>query len=157
MHWRILGLAVALATGTAAQAADVYRWTDEAGKVHYGSQPPQGVDAELVGVPGAGNGAEGNAAPAGPAPSSESGDAPQPPTADEETPQGTPDPEWVSKQCKAARQNLAIFTDASANERFRRPDGTVVRYSAEELAAQRSEAQRFIDEFCTGQRQSEPQ
>lgn len=45
-----LGLALTL-TAPDAQAADqVYRWVDEAGVVHYGDRPPEGVKATVVGV-----------------------------------------------------------------------------------------------------------
>ena len=44
---RTLVLIVLLvASGTA--AAQIYRWTDEQGRVHYGSQPPPGQKADSV-------------------------------------------------------------------------------------------------------------
>lgn len=45
-----LGLALALIAQTAPAADQIYRWMDEAGVVHYGDQPPEGVKATLVGV-----------------------------------------------------------------------------------------------------------
>ena len=33
-----------------AMAAEIYRWTDEAGNTHYSGNPPQGVDAQLMNV-----------------------------------------------------------------------------------------------------------
>lgn len=44
-----LALIVLLSLGLAVPAlADVYRWTDEDGRVHYGDQPPPGIDGEQV-------------------------------------------------------------------------------------------------------------
>lgn len=45
-----LGLALALIAQMAPAADQIYRWKDEAGVVHYGDQPPEGVKATLVGV-----------------------------------------------------------------------------------------------------------
>ena len=45
-----LGLAMVLALGPAAQA-QVYKWTDANGQVHYGSQPPaEGQAAETLDI-----------------------------------------------------------------------------------------------------------
>lgn len=49
IRWLLLAL---LAAGAAAQSAEVYRWTDKTGKVHYGDQPPVGQDAERRNVRG---------------------------------------------------------------------------------------------------------
>ena len=38
----------------AAQAVDVYKWTDSKGVVHYGDRPASGVAASTVSVPGGG-------------------------------------------------------------------------------------------------------
>jgi hypothetical protein len=43
---RALVLIVLLAVGNV--EAQIYRWTDEQGRVHYGSQPPPGQKAESV-------------------------------------------------------------------------------------------------------------
>ncbi|MCS4505931.1 hypothetical protein KBTX_00799 [wastewater metagenome] len=146
MRWTAILLALALGVPAAASAA-VYKWTDADGEVHYGSQPPQGRDAREVRVPGAGKGKgqpgdtakEGSAAP-----SQTAGD-----DADRKPERGTPDPDWMRQQCQAARDNLEAFTNATPNQRFRRPDGEVVRYSAEEIESQRKEAQAFIDKNCS--------
>lgn len=39
---------IVLLTASAIAAAQIYRWTDEQGRVHYGSQPPPGQKAESV-------------------------------------------------------------------------------------------------------------
>jgi len=43
-------LALGLASASVAVAAQVYRWLDKDGVVHYGDRAPQGVEATLVGV-----------------------------------------------------------------------------------------------------------
>jgi hypothetical protein len=54
MKWRT-GLAIILLiiTNIYVDAADVHRWTDELGKVHFGDRPPaSGVETETVGSTG---------------------------------------------------------------------------------------------------------
>ena len=51
-------LALAVVLGAAAAHAQVYRWVDEQGKVHYGERPPSGakatpVEGKLAAPPGA--------------------------------------------------------------------------------------------------------
>jgi hypothetical protein len=50
---RTLVLIVLLAASASA-AAQIYRWTDEQGRVHYGSQPPPGQKADSVKQPQSG-------------------------------------------------------------------------------------------------------
>lgn len=40
-----------LVAGVALAAGEVYRWVDESGVVHFGSQPPPGIEATRVNVP----------------------------------------------------------------------------------------------------------
>ena len=51
---RALVLFILLAA-TATARAQIYRWTDEQGKVHYGSQPPPGQKADSVKQQSTGN------------------------------------------------------------------------------------------------------
>ena len=44
----VLGLTAALTCGAAFSQQTVYKWTDEDGVVHFGEQPPAGVDAERI-------------------------------------------------------------------------------------------------------------
>ncbi len=141
-------VAVLALTATPLQAAKTYKWTDADGKVHYGSQPPQDADARELRVPGAGSsdgatsGDDGDRTAADKQAESGKDDD------KDEDERGTPDPEWMAKQCEGAQKNLRIFTDATPNQRFRRPDGTVVRYTEEEIAAEREEARKFVDQYC---------
>jgi hypothetical protein len=44
----VVGLVLSLALATSAVAQTIYRWVDAEGTVHFGSEPPKGVDATLV-------------------------------------------------------------------------------------------------------------
>jgi hypothetical protein len=43
-----MGLVFSLALATSAVAQTIYRWVDAEGVVHFGAEPPRGVDATLV-------------------------------------------------------------------------------------------------------------
>ncbi len=50
LRWLLPLLVPLVLTGAAAQAGDIYRWTDAQGRVHYGDQPPPG-DAQKITEP----------------------------------------------------------------------------------------------------------
>ncbi|OGS91393.1 MAG: hypothetical protein A2Z95_08830 [Gallionellales bacterium GWA2_60_18] len=54
----VILLLILLCSAPLLQAGELYRWVDEAGKVHYGDAPPPGVQAETRRFPAA-NGDEG--------------------------------------------------------------------------------------------------
>ena len=51
-HAHALAFAAAALLAGAAQAVDVYKWTDSQGVVHYGDRPASGVAAATLNVPG---------------------------------------------------------------------------------------------------------
>ena len=48
MRRMILACSVLLALSGGATAGQIYKWVDSQGNVHFGSQPPQGQDADTV-------------------------------------------------------------------------------------------------------------
>lgn len=50
LRWLLPLLVPLVLTSAAAQAGDIYRWTDAQGRVHYGDQPPPG-DAQKITEP----------------------------------------------------------------------------------------------------------
>ena len=63
-HFLALALLTVAALPGAAQAVDVYKWTDARGVVHYGDHPASGVAVTTVSVPGGGSTEEERAAAA---------------------------------------------------------------------------------------------
>lgn len=136
----LLTVALALPVG----AAEIYRWTDGSGQVHFGATPPRGVDAEVVDVrvsrpattpaesPGAGT-------PAG------GGD-----TAGGEPVVPERDLAFERRQCATARENLELLRNGGTNRRFRDPDGNVVRYTEEQLAREIDRLERLEAQYCQG-------
>jgi ketosteroid isomerase-like protein len=113
-------------------AADLYRWTDSRGVVHYTDKPPHGVNAEKLSV---------NNTPTLANPRSD--------TTEDTT--ETADPDAV--RCQAERDRLAILQKNSRIQMENR-DGTVRELSDEEIQQEREFSQRAIQRFCSPQQPS---
>lgn len=126
--------------------AKIYKWVDNEGQVHYGQQPPNGVDAEPMSVhtapasksssQGSGNGGGGGG----------SGDGQSAETAGSAGSAGNEDA--VEENCRVARQNLNILETAGPGGRFRQPDGEVVRYDEEQWQSRVDQNRKYIEAFC---------
>lgn len=150
----VLGVALATSAG-----AEIYRWTDDSGQVHYGGNPPANVDAEVVDNPArepagesgnngtraeadeaeGGSGDEG--ADDGTAEQDDDNSEQADSNADEE------DNAQLAEACDTARQNAEVFGDESVR-RVRTEDGEVERITPEQREQRLEEAQSFIDEHC---------
>lgn len=134
-------------------AADVYKWADGQGHVHYSDLPPPG-DAKLLSVePGAGTRHVERAAPpaAAPAPASPT-PAPLPPSTPQERARlkqsvDTDVASTRATQCKAAQEHYQsyvssrrIFREGANKER--------VYLSDAEADAERINARREVEELC---------
>jgi hypothetical protein len=165
-------LLLALATSTAWGAS--YRWTDAAGNVHYGDQPPTGVEAERMYAPpppplGSGDTPQ-HAAPEGSPGVTEvtPGTTAQPDNAASGASETSPSEEALKRDqqrkaqearqnadikrrnCQSARNNLEVL---QRNKPFRIQDeGSSKRrgrrVSTEERAQMTREAQKQIRENC---------
>ncbi|MDN3519682.1 DUF4124 domain-containing protein [Aquisalimonas lutea] len=150
----LLGVALATSAG-----AEIYRWTDDSGQVHYGGNPPANVDAEVVDNPArepAGQGGEdeppaetaeakdgsGDEAADGDA-SGQDGDSGEQAGSNAE---GESNPQ-LAEACDTARQNAEVFGDESVR-RVRTEDGEVERITPEQREQRLQEAQAFIEEHC---------
>lgn len=150
----VLGVALATSAG-----AEIYRWTDDSGQVHYGGNPPANVDTEVVDNPArepagesgnnetraeadeaeGGSGDEG--ADDGAAEQDDDNSEQADSNADEE------DNAQLAEACDTARQNAEVFGDESVR-RVRTEDGEVERITPEQREQRLEEAQSFIDEHC---------
>lgn len=113
-----------------AQAAKLYKWTDEAGNTHYTQVPPTEHPTEVI--------------TSEPPP-------PQPPAEDDTTlPEGmsaTDDANMKIKQknCEAARKNLEVY---KSSEKIIQDDGTEMVLSEEMRAAKLKETEQQIKLYC---------
>lgn len=135
-----------------AMAAEIYRWTDEAGNTHYSENPPQGVDAHPMNIQtrspepstsgdskaqnlsGTGNGDDG-------ASDQDEGDTDS---------NNQRDSEAVAKarreNCEAAREALKMLEE---NARVQVEENGERRYlSPEEKEAERKRYEQIRDENC---------
>lgn len=143
MKIRMLMLGACLALASASINAEVYKWADESGKVHYGDRKPERGNAQQINVRSG-------------KPSQPSLMAPERETADlaDEAPETTESrSEDLEKQraanCETARNNLKIIEE---NPRIRVQDGKEQRYlSPEEIAAKQQEMEEFARTSCNSQ------
>lgn len=126
-------------------AAEVYRWVDAAGEVHYSATPPPGAQqAERldvrVGKPGTPPPAAGAASPAAPAQP-----AGKPPA--ERAREDREREAELQTQCANAR-SIVERLEARPAARYRREDGSYQRYSGEERERMIREARDFEARHC---------
>ncbi len=129
-------LALLSAALTSAQAAGLYKWTDENGTVHYSQIPPTERPAEVL-TPEPSN----PPAPAA-ADTAANGNSPLP----EGMIQGNDAPDQLTrKNCEAAQTNLATYQSFN---KIIEPDGTELVLSNEMREAKIREAQEQIRLYC---------
>lgn len=120
----------ALSFAPAAFAAErVYKWTDEKGVVHYGDQPPEGVESSKVAVKAARG--ETVEEPAEPAPAAPAEPRPSP-----------------KSNCAMVKENLATFDKADEVEMDRDGDGEPEKLDAEARAAERARQEQLVSIYC---------
>jgi hypothetical protein len=129
-------------------AAEVYRWVDEQGKVHYGEHPPPGVkDASRVKVQPPATAASDATTAAADAPATAAADPADPAANQDAVAQ-----EAVAlrqQRCNTAREQLKKYDEA----RFmvtKDDAGQQRRATLEEEAAERLRVKREIEQNCGG-------
>lgn len=126
--------------------AKIYKWVDDEGQVHYGQQPPHGVDAKPMSV---------HTAPASPGNGSTGGDTGDGGSGDSQSADGkaaeqqsASNDEAARDNCKVAKKNLTVLETAGPGGRFRQPDGEVVRYDEEQWQSRVDRNRKYIEVFC---------
>lgn len=151
----VLAVLAAL-TVPAAIAAQIYKWSDAQGQVHYGELPPVGRPAQKLDV----NTTSGHSQPPASTPAAKPAPTPSKPGNPANTGQGKTgtaaqsnslDPQQLQQQCRNARQNLQVLKHGPSNRRFREPSGKVVRYTQEQLQAKIAENEQFLKRNCQNQ------
>ncbi|WP_225444395.1 DUF4124 domain-containing protein [Pseudomarimonas arenosa] len=121
-----VGLAGCLAL-SAADAGEIYKWTDEQGRTHYSDQPPPESQKNV-----------------------ERRDLPSEPNS--EPPKSEPE----SPECQLARKNLKVFEGNPVVLMDTNNDGTNERLEGEELQRYADRARQQIDSFCGNKPADEP-
>lgn len=152
---RIIGLAAVLAALLAASAhAQVYQWRDAQGQIHYGDQPPLGVNAKLL------RGATPprpvqSEAPAPlestpmPAQSTEPLEAPRPSPAEarQQAAAERQREEALQQNCLAARNQLAALESGQRIARFTE-SGEREFLNDEQRAQEMMRSRKLVQEIC---------
>lgn len=136
-------VAVAFLLLCAASAhAQVYKWTDAQGRVHYSAQPPPNAQTQEIRI---------SPPPPSVRPAAEAATLPPAETASDPAPEPR---EEASQQaifrqnCEIARQNLAVLQDESIR-RFREEEGgEPIYYTAEQRQAKIEQAQKMMSAYC---------
>ena len=133
--------AIIMATTTIqSYAADeYYRWTDEAGIVHYGSRPPEGVKAEIVKTYN-----NPSAKSSSPAKSSNSSSY-KDPSADA---QKAGLKKQRAEECAAERKRLQTLQQSGTRIRMTQPDGSSKYLSPEEVMKEINTSKDFLSGAC---------
>ena len=127
-------------------SAQVYRWVDKDGKVHYAQQKPPDVQAEVLPIKSANSlgGDPAAAAPAAAAPAA----APPTGAADDANAQLKKEVDALNQQrCNAAKSISARYDSAPFLEKSN-ADGTKTRLSPEEEAAERARMKGQVTSAC---------
>ena len=147
-YLRLSCLAFVLFFFAANSYADVYKWIDEDGQVHYSQQPPPGQQAEMIKAP--------------PPPAIDPAKAQQEidtlieqQKADElasedKTIQAGKEQERANQlkaNCQAAKRNLKAYQD-NPGRRLMDDKGNVTRPTEEERQQKIRESQQKVKEFC---------
>lgn len=123
---------------TSLAAGDYYRWVGEDGVVHYGSRPPQGVQAERIST-------YGKAQPDTPSGGDSAGvDASQ--GADSANPEDVL--AMREQQCTDERQRLQSLRKPGTRIRMEQPDGTIRYLTPEEVAREINSSEEFLSQAC---------
>lgn len=138
-------LCALLAALPLAVAAQVYRWVDDKGQVHYTQTPPPGKNAEAVAPP----------LPPSAAPNQEALDQSleagrkAEPEKRAEAERAAQAQSQLEQQCRQAREQLAYMDEKTARRLGTTDEqGNVSRVTEEQFQARRAELQRVISERC---------
>lgn len=144
MRRMILACSVLLALSTGATAGQIYKWVDDQGNVHFGSQPPEGQDSTRVN-PNISN-PKTPSAPAQPQAEAGAEDAEQK-AIDEKVKKDVAKKEAERKKyCETVRNNLAQLKN---NPRvLTEENGQVRRLTEEERQSRIAESEKAIETTC---------
>ena len=148
----ILALSVLICLGYSEPsiAGKVYRWVDENGQVHFGSQPPpeQRTQAEQYHVQV--QKAAPTAIKAPPAEAS-SNDMAGSDEAEKIVLNSGVSEEESKEYCQNARQFLTTL-QGNSSTRFKQEDGSVRPFTAEERQSKEKQALEMMEQFCTSKK-----
>jgi len=147
----MLVAAVLMLALSGAVSAKIYKWVDDGGQVHYGQEPPHGIEATPITVHTA-PASPGGGSPAAPGKDDNAKGAPESANAkDEGADKGNTPEDVLAENCKIARQNLDVLQKAGPNGRYRQPDGEVMRYQDGQWQARVDQNKQFLEKHCQDQ------
>lgn len=137
-----IALAAGLALAASAHAADVYKWTDDKGVVHYADAPPDGQKYERVRVS---SGTTSTAADPAPQAAPAAAATPAAGSAEEQIAKYN---ETRAKNCQIARDNLTLIQNSPDVQKDFDGDGTPEPMTPEQRASEIKANQDAIARSC---------
>ncbi len=140
---KVVLMCAALLVWSGMASATVYKWVDAQGKVQYGDSPPDGVNAEVVEMPGS------HAAPAAAQPAAPAHAPAKPPAADDGAKKAVDSDVAQSreKQCSDAQERYKKLVETRKLYKTG-PDGERQYLSSDEIDAERLAAKQDVDQIC---------
>ena len=135
-------LALLVALVALGAQAEIYKWTDEKGQVHYGEQPPPNADTKTIKAPSGGPGP--SDAPAATPPSDK--DKLKAAPADKNGPNKTPTEK--DDRCKYEKAQLDVLSKGG-DINYWNDQKQLVPLSAEKREAAKAQVQDNIKRYCS--------
>jgi hypothetical protein len=124
--------------------AEIYKWTDEKGQVHYGEQPPPTADTKVIKAPSGGPASSASGAPAAtPQPDKDKLKAAP---ADKNGPNKTPTEK--DERCKYEKQQLDVLNKGGAIN-YWNDQKQLVPLTDEKREAAKAQVQDNIKRYCS--------
>lgn len=147
-YLRLVCLALSTLACTQLAHADIYKWVDEQGQVHYSQQPPQDRPAEQMKTPAPPTIAPGAAREQIDELIESQQAAEQEKLKQQQQAEFEQEQQRIRQQnCEKAKHNLQQYRD-NPGRRFRDAEGNVARLSEEQRQQRIEESQQRVDEYC---------
>jgi len=133
-----------IAFAALAAQAEVYKWVDEKGQVHYGEQPPPNANTTTIKVPTSAA-PQADAPPAAPAPATPPGDKLKAPPREKDGPNKTPKDK--SERCDYEKKQLELLSK-DGEVRYWNDQKQLVTLAPEKREAAKAQVQENIKKYC---------
>jgi len=126
--------------------AEIYKWTDEKGQVHYGEQPPPTANTTTIKAPSGPPSAPAEAPAAAPGAPAPPGDRLKAAPRDKDGPNKTPTDK--SERCTYEKQQLELLSK-DGEVRYYNEQKQLVTLPAEKREAAKAQVQENIKRYCS--------
>jgi hypothetical protein len=150
MRYAAVSIVAGLLCGavTLQAAAEVYKWKDKSGNIHYSQTPPASGDFETMAPPPPASDPSGSDARLQELQRSNEQAEQNRREQAERKQESEKEAAMRAENCNRARANKEVFTNRSPNTLVKNPDGTYARMTVDQRAERAAEAERMEAENC---------